>query len=125
MRREEFSLAVSDAAWVEAEDGDPRMPTLTVRYEGDPGELEAQLAEDEDADLAVRLQRRADTGEAEAIVALTHRLTGDYILELTAEPEEVLTFTRAARRYGETEEVGPWYRARVVAGGEELANVEL
>ncbi len=124
MRREQFSLSVSDAAWVEADDGDPRIPTLTVRYKADPEELEARLAEAEDADLAVRLQRSADSGEAEAIVALTHRLTGDYILELAAGPDAVLTFTRAARRFGELEEGGPWYRARVVAGGEELARFE-
>ena len=130
MRREQFSLAVSDVAWVEA-DAEPRLPTVTIRAEADAGELRDRLtagadeiAAAEDVDLAVRLQRNAESGDAEAILALTHRLTGDYVLELTAEPETVLAFTRAARRYGETEEDGPWYRARIVAGDHELAAYE-
>ncbi|MFB6352971.1 MAG: DUF5793 family protein [Halobacteriales archaeon] len=127
MRREQFSLAVSDVAWVET-DAEPRRPTITLAFDGDPAALRERLldadeerADAANADLAVRLQRSADTGEAQAIVALSHRLTGDYILELNADPETVLAFTRAARRYGELFEEGPKYRARIVAGGEELA----
>lgn len=123
MRREQFSLAVSDVAWVEA-DAEPRLPTVTVRAEGDPAALRDRFRDDADADLAVRLQRSADSGDAEAIVALTHRLTGDYILELTADPETVLTFTRAARRYGKLNEDGPWYRVRVLTRDEVLAAFE-
>ena len=130
MRREQFSLAVADVAWVEA-DAEPRLPTLTIGFDGDPDDLRDRLRGADDAlatadgaDLAVRLQRSADSGEAEAIVALTHRLTGDYVLEVTADPETVLAFTRAARRYGEAAEGGPKYRARVVAGREVLAVFE-
>lgn len=126
MRREQFSLAVSDVAWVET-DAEPRLPTVTIAYDGDPSELQERLrgaseavTDAEDADLAVRLHRSADSGEAEAVIALTHRLTGDYILELTADPETVLTFSRAARRYGELNERGPWYRVRLLAGDEVL-----
>ena len=130
MRREQFSLDVADVAWVET-DAEPRLPTLTIGFEGDPGQLRDRLRGPEgsgttasEADLAVRLQRSADSGEAEAIVALTYRLTGDYILEVTADPETVLAFTKAARRYGESADGGPKYRARLVAGGEELAVFE-
>lgn len=130
MRREQFSLTVTDVAWVET-DATPRRPTVTLAFDGDPSALRERLlgAADEpatgaDADLTVRLQRSADSGEAEAVVALTHRLTGDYILELTADPERVLAFTRAARRYGETTDDGPEFRARLTARGEELAVFE-
>ena len=130
MRREQISLAVTDVAWVDA-DAEPRLPTVSIAFEGEPSLIrerlrsateEATIAED--ADLAVRLQRSPNSGEAEAVLALTHRLTGDYILELTSDPETVLTFTRAARRYGEVNESGPWYRARVLAGNEVVAEFE-
>jgi hypothetical protein len=130
MRREQFSLGVTDVAWVDA-DADPRLPTVSIAYEGDPAEVRERLrgvtdepATAEDADLAIRLQRSAESGEAEAVLALTHRLTGDYILELTTDPETMLTFTRAARRYGELNESGPWYRARILAGNEVAAEFE-
>lgn len=130
MRREQFSLAITDVAWVDA-DAEPRLPTVSIAFEGDPSVVKERLLAGtdepttaEDADLAVRLQRSADSGVAEAVIALTHRLTGDYILELTADPETVLTFTRAARQYGELTEGGPWYRARVLAGNEVVAAFE-
>lgn len=130
MRREQFSLAVTDASWVET-DEQPRLPTLTIRYDGRPASLRSRLADDEgqapgdsDADLSVRLQRRSDDGEAEAVVGLTHRLTGDYVLEASTDPEQILQFSRAARRYGETTDAGPKFRLRIVAGGSELAVFE-
>ncbi len=130
MRREQFSLAVTDVAWVET-DAEPRLPTVTIAFDGDPDALAARLAgaegedaADDDADFAVRLQRSAEDGQAEAIVALTRRLTGDYVLELTVDPETILEFTRAARRYGESTDGGAKYRARIVADGEQLAAFE-
>jgi hypothetical protein len=130
MRREQFSLAVSDVAWVEA-DAEPRLPMVSIAFDGDRSTLRDRLegADGEplpadDVDLAVRLQRSAESGDAEAIIALTRRLTGDYVLELTAEPETVLTFTRAARRYGEANEDGPWYRTRILAGEDVVADYE-
>jgi len=130
MRREQFSLAVSDVAWVEA-DAEPRCPMASIAFDGDPSSLRDRLERgtDEppsaaDLDLTVRLQRSAESGEAEAIIALTHRLTGDYVLELTADPETVLAFTRAARRYGEVAEEGPWYQIRLLVGNDVITEYE-
>lgn len=130
MRREQFSLAVTDVAWVDTDEA-PRLPTVTLRFDGEPDPLRERLlggndepAAAEDADLTVRLQRSSETGDAQAIVALSHRLTGDYILELSADPETVLAFTRAARRYADADDAGPKYRARIVARDEELAALE-
>lgn len=130
MRPEQFSLAVSDVAWVETGER-PRLPTVTVGFDGDPDSLRERLlgAADEpttaaDADLTVRLRRPADTGDARAIVALSHGLTGDHILEVTADPETILTFTRAARRFSEATSQGPKYRIRVAATAETLAELE-
>ena len=130
MRREQFSLAVTDADWVDTGD-EPRLPTLTVTYDGRSASLgdrlEAGLGAPPsagDADVTVRLQRRADDGEAEAVVGLAHRLTGDYVLEASTSPEVVLGFSRAARRYGETADDGPRFRVRVVAEDEALASFE-
>jgi len=129
MRPEQFSLTVADVEWITT-DGDPRRPTLTLAFDGEPDALADRLiggndepTTAEDADLTVRLQRNAATGDAEAVVGLAHRLTGDFILEVPTDAETMLDFARAARRYGETAE-GPKYRIRLLAGGRELVVFE-
>lgn len=130
MRREQYSLAVSDLGWVETDER-PRLPTLSISFDGELAALRERLLggddrppEAENVDLAVRLHRRADNGNAEAIVALTRRLTGDYIVEVSADPETLLAFARAARRYGESTGGSPKYRIRLLVEGDELTVFE-
>lgn len=57
-------------------------------------------------------------------MAITNRMTGEFILELNVPAAEILEFVSAARRYAERTDDAVRYRARVVADGEPLADFE-
>jgi hypothetical protein len=58
------------------------------------------------------------------VVALTDRVTGDYVLEINVVAEDVLPFITAARRYGEKTGDAARYRLRLLADGDEVAAYE-
>jgi len=127
MRRDYFTLDVSDVDWVD-EGGDPAKPTVRIDFEGPASALEEQLTGTDDefldadgTDVAFRLQSSLDEPDATGVVSVTNRVTGDFILELNEEADDVLAFIRAARRYGEgaADEDGR-YEVRIYVDGEEL-----
>ncbi|WP_247731357.1 DUF5793 family protein [Halovivax limisalsi] len=105
MRREHFTLDVENVDWV-GTDGEPRKPSVTIDFEGSGSDLESRLtgpdgellAADE-TDVALRLQEEADDGPG--VVSVTERITGDFVLELNVDADDVIRFITAARRYGE------------------------
>lgn len=107
MRRDYFSLNVSNVDWVE-ENGDPAQPTVTIDFDGPATTLRERLTgpdgnglDAEETDVAYRLRSSLDEDDAEGVVSVTNRITGEFILELNQEADDVLQFIRAARRYGE------------------------
>jgi hypothetical protein len=96
MRRDHFTLTVEH---VDPRGTDP--PSLGVRYDGPAGTLTAHLAADgslpsgDDVDAAFR-HVDADTG----VFSLTRRLTGEFLLEAHADPEDVRALVAAARDRG-------------------------
>lgn len=130
MRRESLTLKVSGVAWVE-EDRDPRRPTLTVEFDGDPDALEARLRDAigdplaaGSIDLAVRLHGLPDDPDARGVVAVADRVTGEYALEVDTVAADLLTFLEAARRYGEQTGEAEHYQVRFIADGETVARFE-
>jgi hypothetical protein len=106
MRRDYFTLEVSNVDWVE-DDGDPAKPTVQIDFEGPATTLRERLTGTDDqlldaaeTDVAFRLQAPLDS-DATGVVSVTNRITGDFILELNEDADDVLKFIRAARRYGE------------------------
>ena len=107
MRREHFTLSAHGVDWIET-DGEPRRPSVTIDFTGPTSELRERLTDPEgeplDAaaiDVAFRLQGDLDDDPTTGVVAVTDRMTGDFILELNADVDDVLTFLDAARGYGE------------------------
>jgi hypothetical protein len=106
MRREDFTLDVSNVGWFDS-GADPRRPTLTVTFSGSAEALterttaqaDAPLAADE-IDVTFRLRDEVQSSDATGVVAITNRITGEYVLECNAEATAVIEFVRAARRYG-------------------------
>lgn len=130
MRREYFTLEVTNVGWVE-EDEDPAKPTVTIDFEGPANPLESRLTVDEEElldaesiDVAFRLQDPIDEEEATGVVSVTHRLTGDFILELNEEAEDVLTFIAAARRYGEADADEGRYCVAITTDGDEVVTYD-
>ena len=131
MRRDYFSLEVDDVDWVDT-DGDPARPTVTIDFEGPTDSLEDQFSDEEGAlldaeqtDVAFRLQDPVDDPDATGVVSVTNRITGDFLLELNEDADDVLQFIRAARRYGEeTSDQEGQYSVTVLVDGEPLVEYE-
>ncbi|WP_290814203.1 DUF5793 family protein [Halovivax sp.] len=130
MRREHFTLDVENVDWVET-DGEPRKPSVTIDFDGQATDLRERLTGPDDelldgaeTDVALRLQGSLGSG-AEGVVSVTDRLTGDFILELNVDADDVLRFIRAARDYGEDANADDGrYEVTIRVDGEELVSYE-
>jgi hypothetical protein len=96
MRRDYFTL---DADGIKADESGP--PVITITYEGPTSELESRLRREgslldsDDIDVAYRLQDRLDDADPAGVVALSDRLTGEYVLELNTQADAILGVTDA------------------------------
>jgi hypothetical protein len=131
MRRDYFTLDVSNVDWVDTND-DPAKPTVVIDFDGPAEELRERLTKPSgelldaaETDAAYRLMGDVDDPDSVGVVSVTNRVTGDFVLELNEHAEDVLRFVRAARRYGENEGEGDGrYEVHIRVNGEELATYE-
>lgn len=128
MRRDSVTLEVANVAWLAA-DAEPRQPTLEARVEDDGSTLRARLLDDEsplgagDVDVSFRFHGSPDDADEPGVLAITNRVTGEYLLEVNATAEDVVEFVSAARRYGERTGDSTRYRVRLSVDGESLADL--
>lgn len=106
MRRDYFTLDVRGLEWLES-DAAPEKPTVAIDFEGPASLLQdritsfsAELLEESEIDVSFRYQTDVDEIDAHGVVSITDRITGDYVLELNADADDVVSFIRAAREYG-------------------------
>ncbi len=126
MRRDYFELTVGHIDWVET-GGDPEQPTVRIDFHGPEGLLRDRLTGPEDeqltaeeTDVSFRL-RGDETDDADGVVAVTNRVTGEFVLELNETADDVLRFIRAAREYGRDADDGDGrYRVEVAVEGDLL-----
>ncbi|WP_435347518.1 DUF5793 family protein [Haloarchaeobius sp. HRN-SO-5] len=130
MRRDYFTLQVSNVDWVD-EDGSPQKPTVTISFEGPVSTLRERLTGPEDepldaseTDVTFRLQTSVDDPDAQGVVSVTNRVTGDFLLELNETADDVLKFIRAARRYGESAGDEGEYTVHILLDGEDFVTYE-
>jgi len=130
MQRDRFTLDVNHVDWVEGE-SEPRRPTVVIDVEGPEAETyirerltgpDGDLLGADGTDVAFRLtdELTDDPGHARGVVGVTDRLTGDFVLELNEDAEDVFQFIHAARRYGEAAGDDGQYRVVIKADGEEI-----
>ncbi|RKD95662.1 DUF5793 family protein [Halopiger aswanensis] len=126
MRREDFTLNVTNIDWVET-DGEPRKPAVSIDFTGPSTMLrerltgpEGDLLDADETDVALRLQEPLGNDTA-GVVSVTNRITGEFILELNEDADDVLQFIRAARGYGEdaTEDEGRYTVEITLEGDDE------
>ena len=131
MRRDYFELDVRDVDWYE--DGrSPLQPTVSIDFYGPPKELRkrfsgpnGEVLAAEDLDVSLRLQGPIDDPDTRGVVSVTDRLTGDYVLELNADAEDVLQFIGAAREYGRSsDDTDGRYRVDVAIEDDHFATFE-
>jgi hypothetical protein len=126
MRRDYFELTVEHVDWVET-DGVPEQPTVRIDFHGPAGLLRDRLTGPEgeqlaaaETDVSFRL-RDGEEGDGAGVVAVTNRVTGEFVLELNEAADDVLRFIRAAREYGRDADDGDGrYRVQVTVEGEPL-----
>lgn len=131
MRRDYFELDVTNIDWVD-EDGDPSKPNVVIEFTGPTVDLRNRLTDHDDnlldadgTDVTFRLTDDVEDSNARGVVAVTNRLTGDFVLELNQEASDVLQFIRAARRYGEATDDGDGrYRVELRVDGDTLTVYE-
>lgn len=129
MRRDYFTLSVSNL-----NPDDPAgagLPTVEIDFQGPESTLRDRFTDNddevldaEDTDVTFRLQNPAEDAEAEGVVAVTNRLTGDFILEMNADAEDVLEFISAARRYADATGTDARYRVDVSFDGDHFVTYE-
>lgn len=131
MRRDYFTLKADNVDWID-EDSDPAQPQVTIDFDGPANTLrerltdvEGDLLDAEATDVAFRLQSAPDADDATGVVSVTNRTTGDFVLELNEDAENVLKFIRAARRYGKHDpETEGRYGVRIRIDGDELLSYD-
>ncbi|MFC7071829.1 DUF5793 family protein [Halovenus rubra] len=97
MRRDNFTVTVR------LPDSDGR-PALDIEYTGPAMTLTNQLTDESDdpyapekIDTAFRLQGSLDKEDTTGVFSLTHRVTGEYLLEVNAPAETVFDLIHTAR----------------------------
>lgn len=112
MRRDHFTV-VTESLDPEA----AAKPTLDIEYDGPEETLTGQLTatdgtivDPENIDAAFRLQDDVDSEDETGVFSLTHRITGEYLLECNAVVETILSLVTAAR---EATEDDASYRIRI------------
>jgi hypothetical protein len=131
MRRDYFELDVSNVGWIERGD-DPERPNVVIEFSGSDADLrnrltdhDGELLDASETDAGFRLTDDVDDPDATGVVSVTNRITGDFVLELNEDAEDVLRFVRAARRYGESTDDGDGrYRVEIRVDGEEVVVYE-
>jgi hypothetical protein len=131
MRRDYFTLQVSNIDWVDDDDGSPQKPKVTISFEGPVSTLRERLTgldgeplSAAETDVSFRLQTPLDAADAQGVVSVTNRVTGDFILELNEDATDVLKFIRAGRRYGEQDSDESRYTVHIELDGEEFVTYE-
>ena len=128
MRRDYFTLTVDGASGEGA-----RRPVVTIDYEGPADQLETRMTKggsllgDDEVDVGYRLQDSSEGGREEdagGVLAIADRVTGEYVLELNAEADDVFAFVEAAKEYGQTADAEDRYRIVLESGGDHLATYD-
>lgn len=120
MRRDQFTLDVSTGAAA----GD-QVPTLTIQWDGPTAELSERLIAqgDDEVDVAFRLLGDVTDADAAGVLAITDRITGEFVLELNAAAGEITDFVQAVSDNREADD-GDQYRLVIRTADEELAVLE-
>jgi hypothetical protein len=132
MRRDYFNLEIGNVDWLDGS-GEPELPRVTIDFEGPAATLQSRLSGHDDdvplsaeeTDVAFRLQTALDADDAEGVVSITNRVTGDFVLELNEEAATVTTFVQAARRYAEqSADDDVRYQVRISIEGDEVVTYD-
>lgn len=111
MRRDNFTVSV------QLPQADTDSPAFVIEHTGPVETLTEQLTGEDDQmyaadkiDTAFRLQDSLDEDDATGVFSLTHRVTGEFLLEVNADAGDILDLVNSAR---DTDDDGR-YTVRIV-----------
>ena len=129
MRRDYFTLEARNLEWVEEDR--PECPTVHIDFRGPETDLregfmrnDGAVLSAEETDVSFRLQGDPDDEDTTGVVAVTNRITGDFIFEINASAVDVFRFIDAARRFADETEADSSYRVELYLDGEEFVTYE-
>lgn len=126
MRRDYFSVEIRNADPGDDDGDELQQPTLDISFDGPSTALDDRLAGARDdlpsptIDVSYRLLGPTDESDAEGVIGVTDRHTGDFLLEANITAEEVLEFVHSAREYGKRTDGTDRYQVRVTREGTEV-----
>ena len=125
MRRDYFTLT---ATGVTADE--PSSPGLSVTYEGPTEEFEDRLRRGSDRlegdgiDVTYRLQDSLDDDSPMGVLAVSDRVTGEYVLELNARADSIRSVVEAVGDSGEGDGSGRYRLLIESEDGRQLASYD-
>ncbi len=112
MRRDHFTVVTESL-----DPADATNPTVDINYDGPKETLTGQLTTEageltpeSEIDAAFRFQDSPEEDEPIGVFSLTHRITGEYLLEFNADGNDIIDLATAAR---EGTEDDASYRIRI------------
>jgi hypothetical protein len=126
MRRDYFTLDVTNV------DGDTETaPVVRIDFDGPSEQLvgrltgeDGELLDGSELDVAYRLHGPVNDEDTGGVVAVTNRVTGEFVLELNAPARDVVRFVDAARAFGKTVDTDTRYDVEVVVDDEPVVEYE-
>jgi hypothetical protein len=98
MRRDNFTVSI------QVPNADTDSPTIAIEHTGPVETLTQQLTGGDDQvysaaeiDTAFRLQESLDEDDATGVFSLTHRVTGEFLLEVNADASAIIDLVNSAR----------------------------
>ncbi|MFB6086598.1 MAG: DUF5793 family protein [Halodesulfurarchaeum sp.] len=130
MRRQDFSLSTRHVERASGAETSP-LPTLRLQYDGPSADLRDGLEggdgtalEESDVDVSLRLMDELDEVDR-GVLAVSDRLTGDYVCECNVETGRLLEFLEATKRRASAVDGPPKYRIQFVAESTPLRTFEM
>jgi hypothetical protein len=127
MRRDYFSVEIHNTDRNGAGgDGEPQRPTLDIAFDGPQTALDDRLTDEtgnrpsSTIDVTYRLLDSVEERDADGVIGVTDRHTGDFLLEANVGAESIFEFVRAAREYGAETEGSDRYRMCVTGENGEI-----
>lgn len=112
-------------------DEEPRQPTLTISASDDAASLAGRLRRSEGGslsgtavDVTFRYRGAPDDADVRGVLAISNRVTGEFLLETNAPGADLVHFVTAARRYAERSGGATRYRVRILVGDESILEFE-
>lgn len=130
MEREAFSLQTRNDEPGPGETTAP-LPTLEIHYEGPESQLQTALRSlsgdgaSVEFDVALRLQDEEETTDPAGVLAITDRVTGEFICECNVAAERVFAFLEATRRRAAAVDSSPKYRLQFIVEDRPIRTEEM